>query len=152
MSLNGLTQKGCQKWSILETYKIISTEWFTCYYLVKACIQLEQVLECLKMSFRNLSQCMKGRLHSSTLLKPSDYLFALFEKIRLQVIVLVVLIEDEGLIQKIRATSNIDQNRHFSEKRATEFHHPLSPFLGVLRQNNALHNFHKKGSVALPDT
>ena len=46
----------------------------------------------------------------------------------------------QGHIEKIRAASDIGKKGH------KKFHHPLfNPFLSVLHQNKALHNFHKMG-------
>ena len=54
----------------------------------------------------------------------------------------------QGLIYKIWAASNIDQNGHFFfiKKQTKNLTTPYSiPFLSVLHQNKALHNFHKTG-------
>ena len=56
----------------------------------------------------------------------------------------------QGLIQKIRAASNIDQKEHFFEKKIHQkFHHPLFNlfFKCSLYQNKALYNFHKRGQL-----
>ena len=56
-------------------------------------------------------------------------------------------IPGQSLIKKIRAASNIGQKGQFFGKKATKnFTTSYSiPFLGVLQQNKALHNFHKTG-------
>ena len=52
----------------------------------------------------------------------------------------------QGPIQKIRTVSNISQKGHFFKKKVTKnFPTPYSiPFLSVMHQNKALHNFHKR--------
>ena len=52
---------------------------------------------------------------------------------------------DKGLIQKIRAGSDIDQKGHFFETKCTKNFTTLYSilFLSVLHQNKALHNFPK---------
>ena len=53
----------------------------------------------------------------------------------------------QNLRYKIRAASNIGQKRHFKKKKGTKnFNTPCSiPFLRVLHESKALHNFHKWG-------